>query len=264
MLNVEPIIGRLLDALAWADEVVIVDMFSTDGTEAICRSYPNVAFYQNRDYIFANFNFGQERAHGDWVLKLDSDEVPTPEMAKEIVDTVLTPGVAVQFTGFLVPNRVYFYGKWLRFGVAWDPVRCPEGGLSYSPKLFRRGTARHECRSEHEQLTTSGKYGVLTHPYDHFSHPTVSGWIAKMNYYTDRDVERMEMTEPGFRAPRPARTIIAVAKVFLEHYVGRRGYRDGIHGFITCALNAAYLLVLRCKIWERHWRLTHADEVVEY
>src|SRR5713101_2099961 len=83
-LNVEAIIARCLEALRWADEVVVVDMFSTDRTREICESYPNVRFLQKQDYIFANVNYGMEAATGDWVMRLDSDEVPTPELAREI------------------------------------------------------------------------------------------------------------------------------------------------------------------------------------
>src|SRR5215212_640490 len=79
-LNVEAIIGRCLEAVRWADEVVVVDMFSTDQTRAICERFPNVRFIPRRDYIFANVNHGMEVATGDWVMRLDSDEVLTPEL----------------------------------------------------------------------------------------------------------------------------------------------------------------------------------------
>src|SRR6266853_1273739 len=75
-LNVEGIIARCLEAVRWADEVVVVDMFSTDRTREICEGFPNVRFIQRRDYIFANVNHGMEVAAGDWVMRLDSDEVP--------------------------------------------------------------------------------------------------------------------------------------------------------------------------------------------
>lgn len=256
--NVEPIISRCLDALTWADEVVVVDMFSTDRTEEICRSYPNVTFVQRRDYIFGNFNFGASIARGDWILKIDSDEVVSPELAEEIQRDVLERGENLEEAGFLIPSRVYFFGKRIRYGVALDPST---GGPPYAPKLFRKGTAYHECRSEHEPLTTTGRYGRLKHFYDHYSHPTVAGWIAKMNYYTDRDVERIDVTAPDFRLPKPGRTLAALVKIFFDYYVRRKGYRDGIHGFMVTALNTFYLLVFRCKVWEKHWHATHSSEV---
>jgi len=264
VLNVERIIARCLDALTWADEVVVVDMFSTDRTEEICRGYPNVTFYQNRDYIYANVNYGIDRAKGDWVMRLDSDEVVTPALAKEIQDEVLgREGVA--FSGFWVPNRVFFFGKWIRYGVAYDDRFGKDRiGFGFRKALFRNGTARYACQREHEDLTTEGEYGVLEHHYDHFSHRSVSEWIAKMNYYTDRDVERRDVLAPGFSVPRPGRTLIALVTIFFNLYVRRKGYKDGLYGFITCALNTFYVLVERCKVWEKHYRLAHPEEITDY
>lgn len=264
VLNVERIIARCLDALAWADEVVVVDMFSTDRTEEICRRYPNVKFHQNRDYIYGNVNFGIDRASGDWVMRLDSDEVVSPELAREIQEEVLA-NPETPYSGFWVPNRVFFFGKWIRYGVAYDDRFGPDRvGYGYRKALFRRGTARYACRREHEDLTTEGEYGVLQHHYDHFSHRSVSEWIAKMNYYTDRDVERQDVLSPDFKLPRPGRTLVALCTIFFYLYVRRKGYRDGIYGFITCALNTLYVLVERCKVWEKRYRLTRSDEITPY
>jgi glycosyltransferase involved in cell wall biosynthesis len=264
VLNVEDKIARCLEALAWADEVVVVDMFSTDRTEEICQSYPNVVFLQNMDYIFANVNYGIDHACGDWIMRLDSDEVVTPELAAEIQTEVLAKP-DLPYSGFAVPNKVYFFGKWIRYGVAYDATNGPEWiGYGFRRILFRRGTARYECKREHEDLQTTGEYGRLRGHYDHFSHRTVSEWIRKMNYYTDKDVERMDVLAPDFRVPKPGKTLIALAKVFFDLYIRRKGHKDGIHGFMTCALNTLYILVERCKVWEKHWRLTHPDEVVHY
>ena len=177
--NVADIIGRCLDALTWADEVVVVDMFSTDETEAICRRYANVRFFQNRDYIYANFNYGLDRATGDWILRLDSDEVVSLQLAQEIQEEVLA----------------------------------------------------NYLKNEYPQTV---------------------------------DVERTDVTAPGFRLPRPHRTLLALAKVFFDLYIRRKGYRDGVHGFMCCTLNTFYLLVERCKLWEKHAWATQCEELVRY
>jgi hypothetical protein len=137
-------------------------------------------------------------------------------------------------------------------------------GYGFRKALFRKGTARYACQREHEDLTTEGEYGVLKHHYDHFSHRSVSEWIAKMNYYTDRDIERQDVMAPGFRVPKPGRTLAALATIFFNFYVRRKGYKDGLYGFITCALNTGYVLVERCKVWEKRYRLTHGGELEDY
>src|SRR5947209_251059 len=74
-------IARCLDALAWCDEVVVVDRFSTDDTRKIAETYPNVRFFQREDWTNPNMNFGIEQATGDWILRIDCDEIVSPEMA---------------------------------------------------------------------------------------------------------------------------------------------------------------------------------------
>jgi glycosyltransferase involved in cell wall biosynthesis len=255
-------IARCLDALAWADEVIVVDKFSTDGTEAIARRYPNVRFFQREDWTNPNMNFGLEQAKGDWILRIDADEIVSPEMAQEIQKEVLA-NPNVSYTGFWAPNRVYFFGKWIRYGVAYD-TRFKRPGYGYRQVLFRKGTAWYECKGFHEELTTQGEYGRLHGHYEHYSHPSVTRWIAKMNHYTAIDVENKDVLAPDFKLPHPGKTLVALVKIFFDYYVLRQGYRDGVYGFMTCALNTMYLLVERCKVWEKHYRLTHPDEIVKY
>lgn len=258
VLNVEKIIARCLDALQWADEVVVVDMFSADRTKEICESYPNVKFVQNKDYIYANVNFGMDHASGDWLMRLDSDEIVSPGLATEIRDRVLSQGNDPN-SGYWVPNRVFFFGKWLKFGPAYDP-RSKGKGFGYRKILFKKGTARYECKREHEDMVTTGEYGFLEGHYDHFSHDSISAWISKMNYYTDCDTERLP-DDPARLSGRYAFRMFAVPVLtFLKLYIQFRGYRDGTHGFVACALNAWYGFVDRSKAWEKGWKSRNAIE----
>jgi glycosyltransferase involved in cell wall biosynthesis len=255
-------IARCLDALAWCDEVVVVDRFSTDDTRKIAATYPNVRFFQREDWTNPNMNFGLEQATGDWILRIDCDEIVSPEMAQEILSDVLSkPGD--RYSGYWAPNRVYFFGKWIKYGVAYD-ARFKRPGYGYRQVLFRKGAATYACVSFHEELTTSGEWGRLEHHFDHYSHPSVTRWISKMNHYTDNDVKQKDVLSADFKLPRPGKTLVALVKIFFGYYVLRQGYRDGVHGFMTCALNTIYVLVERCKVWEKHYRLTHPDEVVKY
>jgi len=256
--NVAPIIRRALDALTWVDEVVIVDSFSQDETPEIVRSYPNVTFYQwmrpGVYSIYAKVNYGIERAQGDWVMRLDSDEVVSPELAEEI--QALLKQDEIPYDGYKIPSRTYFFGKWIKYGIAYstEGINATNPGHGYRKCLWRRGMARYPDRHVHEDLETQGEWGYLSHHYDHFSHETVSQWIAKMNFYTDIDSARLSPDDPMFKRYHPLKTVLAMGKVFYEHYFRLHGRRDGMHGFMLAALNAVYLLVFRCKMWERLWR----------
>jgi len=256
--NVAPIIRRTLDALTWVDEVVIVDSFSTDETAELVQSYPNVTFFQWERpgvySIYAKVNYGIDRARGEWVMRLDSDEVVSPELAQEI--QALLAQDQIPCDGYSIPSRTYFFGKWIKYGVAYstEGINNTDPGHGYRKCLWRRGMARYPDHHVHEHLEVQGEWGYLTHHYDHFSHATVSQWIGKMNFYTDIDVARLSVDDPMFKRYHPLKTAVAAGKTFFDHYFRQKGYKDGMHGFMLAALNAVYLLVFRFKMWERLWQ----------
>lgn len=250
--NVEKIIGRCLDSLQWADEVNVVDMYSSDRTRESCAGYANVRFYQNQDYIYGNVNYGIQRASHEWVMRLDSDEVVTKELADEIQEIVLTERYP-QYSGFYVPSRVFFFGHWIKYGPAFD-ARSPMPGEAYRKVIFRKGTASYRCEREHEDLTTTGKYGFLKNHYLHYSHDSISHWISKMNYYTDRDVERVAPERISLESFQRLRLFCWLLHNFYGLYIGRRGYKDGFHGFVVCLLHAFYPIIEQLKLWEKKWQ----------
>jgi hypothetical protein len=158
----------------------------------------------------------------------------------------------VPYNTFWVPNRVYFWGKWLKFGPAYDP-RGKGSGYGYRKILFRKGSARYVVKSEHEDISAQGPYGWLKHPYDHYSMPTVSAWVAKTNYYTDRDVERKSAEECAAVRFTPGRFLWRFFRDFVSLYLRRQGYRDGAHGLSACFLHAVYPSVETIKTWERQY-----------
>lgn len=256
--NVAPILARTLDALAWADEVILVDSFSTDGTLQIAARYPNtrvIQWVQPKVYsIYAKVNHGIDAATCDWVMRLDSDEVVTPGLAEEIVRVVNDP--ANPYDGFFIPSRTYFFGKWIRYGIAFNTegINKSNPGHGYRRCLWKRGMARYPDHHVHEDLEAKGEWGYLTHHYDHFSHATVSQWVEKMNFYTDIDTARWSYDDPMFKHYNAPKTLVAVFLRFWDHYVSKKGYRDGMHGFMLAGLNAIYVFVERCKMWEREWK----------
>ncbi len=250
--NVEKIIGRCLDSLRWADEVNIVDMYSTDGTRGICEWRANVRFYQNQDYIYANMNFGIERASHEWIMRLASDEVITPELAEEIQERVLAETYP-EYAGFYAPCRVFFFGRWIKYGPACDR-RSRVPGEAYQKLIFRKGTAYYRVEREHEDLTTTGEYGFLKNHYLHYSHESVSQWIGKMNYYTDRDVERVPLDRISLHRFNRVKWFYWFLHNFYGLYVTKRGYKDGFHGFVVCTLHALYPIIEQFKLWEKKWK----------
>jgi glycosyltransferase involved in cell wall biosynthesis len=74
-------IGDCIESVWWGDEIIVVDMHSTDATAQICGAYPNVRLFEREDYIFGNVTFGSDQARGHWTLSLDSDERIAADLA---------------------------------------------------------------------------------------------------------------------------------------------------------------------------------------
>ena len=238
--NAARVIGGALASLRFCDEVIVVDMNSTDETRAVCERFANVRFFTRDDYIYGNFNFGVEQAQSSWIIRLDSDERLRPELGREIV-ALLEEGPTADV--YEAPFTSYFLGHPIRWGPAWEQPR--------RKTLFRRGTMRYKVTSEHEDLTPAGRpvtVGQLKNGYVHFSTPDVATFLRKINYYSDRDYERC--VPQRVRVLSPWRLMISVPKYFAHQYVVCRGYRDGYPGFALCALNAVYRLVHELKAWE--------------
>lgn len=238
-LNVGSIIDRCLRSVSWADEIIIVDMFSTDDTIERCRHYPQVRVYQRRDYIFSNVNFGMEQATTDWVIRLDSDEVLNEQLQESVLMVLRRPEPGIN--GYYFPSVQWMFGQPMHHGVG-----CPERNIRKC--MFRKGTARYECRYEHEDITVAGNLGTLAGHYEHRTNSTVAEIVTKFNYYTDRDVER----ERGRKArPRIWRIVYRAARMFVLYYFQWRGYKDGHLGFFSSLFRGpVYVFIEEAKRWE--------------
>jgi len=242
--NSADVLDDCLASVSWADEVIVVDMFSTDETLRVCDRYSNCRVIQRQDYIFGNVNLGFDQASSDWVMRLDSDERVTPELAAEI-KTILA-NAPVDVTGFEFWERPIALGRELTHGF---------GRKHYRKMMFRRGTARYPVQSEHEALTTSGIWLRAEHGYLHLNYRNVGEYLQKTNYYTDRDVERAELPP---KPPPVTRAILESLRAFYLYNVKWRGYRNGWVGFVDGSMRAFYQFVYWAKLRER-WERERGD-----
>lgn len=230
--NAEEFIVECLASVSWADEVIVVDMFSTDATVEICRRFSNTRVIQREDYIFGNVNHGFELATGDWTMRLDSDERISADLANEIQRMLAHPPDGV--TGFFFRQRIIILGHWLRRG---------RGLNSRREMLFRTGAVRYTVQSEHESLPTDASWREMQGHYIHLNYQSVSQYLRKTDYYTTRDAERLAPNE----APSLARGLIEPARAFYFHYLKRRGFLDGWIGLLDAGMMATYQFVQWAK-----------------
>jgi len=229
-----------LAAASWAFErIVVVDPISRDATLDIAQQAADVVAVRDFDDFASQRNFGLALATGDWVLSVDADERVTPGLAVEIHS--VTADLANPYHGFRIPIRSVILGRPFGFsGTQHDhPLR-----------LFRRGSGQW-TGLVHETVALDGSVGSLEHAIRHHSLPNVQVFLHKLDHYTTLEAQGLAGAHRRFRmsdlALRPAWT-------FFKLYVCKQGFRDGLEGFMFCALSGVSVAV---RAW-KHRELTLA------
>ncbi|MDI1255117.1 MAG: glycosyltransferase family 2 protein [Flavobacterium sp.] len=224
-LNEETHMRELLSDLDFADEVIVIDSYSTDKTKEISESFSNVKFLENK---FENYtsqrNFAIDQARNNWILFIDADERLTPELKKEIFETIERQKTA---SAYMFPRKFMFKKKPLHFS-GWQTDRIF--------RLFRKDKARYTAqRLVHEKLDVDGQVGFFQNELIHFSYSDYQTYKGKMIAYGK--LKAMEKFRVGFK-PTLLHYYGHALYNFLYQYLVRLGILDGKKGVIICYLNA--------------------------
>jgi glycosyltransferase involved in cell wall biosynthesis len=234
--NEEERLRACLEAVVWADEIVVVDAESEDKTVAIAQEFTDRVVVRPWPGYAAQKNTALDLATGDWVLSLDADEVVSPELRAEIARVLASDGPA---DGYAVPRRNIFCGRWVRHGGLY-----PDRQL----RLFRRGRGRFEARAVHESVRVDGRVASVAGHLEHRSYRDVSDFLLRADRYSTLAAE--EAVAQGQRAGVSALVLRPLGR-FLAMYVVQGGFLDGWRGFLLATLYAYYVLIRSVKIWER-------------
>jgi glycosyltransferase involved in cell wall biosynthesis len=222
-----------LAALAWADErVVVVDPAGRDETEALARRLADRVVVRPFVDFASQRNAALEVASGDWVFAVDADERATRELAAEIRRVVGQAGPG--YAGYRVPIRSVVLGRAFTHSGTQDdrPLR-----------LFRRDAGRW-VGSVHETVDLRGTPGQLEHALRHRTIPDMRTFLRKLDVYTSLEAHR-DFAEG--RRWRPTDLTLRPLWTFARLYLGKQGFRDGLEGFVFCALSAV-------SVGVRHWK----------
>jgi glycosyltransferase involved in cell wall biosynthesis len=237
-LNEEANIGRTLESVRWADEIVVVDSGSTDRTREIAEQYgAKVVIEPWRGHV-AQKNYALELCTQPWVLALDADEEVSPGLAKEIQSVLVDPAA---LNGYWIPRKNFFLGRWIRFG-----------GLYPDPKLrlFRRGEGYSTGHDPHDryELKTGRALGRFKNPMVHHAYPTLSYYLEHMNSYSSLGAKLA--VAKGHRSFSLANIVVRPMFTFVYNYFIRLGFLDGREGLLLHLYHSVYVSWKYSKAWE--------------
>jgi len=233
--NEEEILDSCLSSLRFADEIVVLDSYSTDRTPEIAKRYTD-RFYQREFTGFSDQKSAAlELASQEWVLLVDSDEVIPTDLASEIMEAV-TNGA---FEAYRIARLTYFLGKPIRH-CGWYP--------EYVLRLGKRDKLYLPDVLVHERVQTNGVVGQLACPLLHFSYRSIMDFLRKTDHYTRAAVE--QKMKNGYRW-RIHHLLLHPPLMFVRNYLLKLGFLDGVHGLVLCLLMSCSVVFRYAMLWEQ-------------
>lgn len=228
--NEENNIKECLESVKWADEIIVVDSFSTDKTVEIAKHYTDKVYQHEWPGYVEQDNRCLEYSNNDWILRLDADERVSPQLVQEIKKVLENSN---GYSAFRIPRKNYFMGRFLK---------RPERHLI---RLFKRDGSHWAGPRIHEHIVVKGETSKLTHPLIHFFTPDLNVWIDKLNRYTELSVVKQNRYWALFEM------IFGAPYTFIREYFFYYRILDGIPGFIYSKIRSFYSFTKYAKRWEK-------------
>jgi glycosyltransferase involved in cell wall biosynthesis len=231
-LNEEANIARAIESVrGFAQEILIVDSGSSDRTLTIARHLGAKVLTNPWRGYGQQKNFAQAQAANDWVLNIDADEEVSPELSVEI-QQMMERDFGKNVSGYSVPRLSKYLGRWIRHG-GWYPNRLV--------RLSNRQQSAWTEPDVHEDLVVRGTVIPLAYDLLHYPFRTVSDQVMANLRYSRLGAN--SLIKRGVRKSLSKLVFKPIGK-FLETYLVKKGFRDGIAGFII-SVNAAHSLFLK-------------------
>lgn len=238
-INEEKNLPRALASLEnFADEIVVVDMKSSDATRTIARrAGAKVYEHKRTGYVEPARNFAIGKATGKWILILDADE-KLPSTLKDKLKELANKSKADYYR---LPRKNIIFGKWVRHSRWWP---------DYNIRFFRKGFVEWS-EIIHSVPTTVGK-GIDLEATEknaivHYHYDSLEQYVERLNRYTSMQAHDKYKNGYLFKWKDIIRR---PSNEFLSRYFQGQGYKDGIHGLALASLQAFSELVLYLKIWQ--------------
>jgi glycosyltransferase involved in cell wall biosynthesis len=233
--NASKIIKRSLESVKWADEIVVVDVKSTDDTKDIVKQYTHNIFDFTKDINFVEpvRNFAISKASNEWILLLDADEEVSPGL-KDNIRTLLSKNVDV----YDVPRKNIIFNKWVKAGMWPD----------YQRRLFRKGHLEWSdtihaipvVKGSVKKLDPVEKNCIIHHHYQ-----SIEQYIERLNSYTS-----IEASQKKGQNTSVEKTLKEGFSEFQKRFYSEGGYGESMHGLGLSFLQMFYQVAVQLKVWQ--------------
>ena len=227
-----------LSSLDFADEIVVVDMESTDNTVKIAKQYTDKVYRTSyTGYVEPARNFSIGKASGSWILIIDGDERIPPSLAEKLKE--ITRNDDVDFVR--VPRKNLVFGQWLKYSRWWP---------DYNIRFFKKGYVTWQD-TIHSVPITEGigmnldpepEYAIIHHHYR-----SIDEYITRMMRYTTQ--QSKELIDAGYQFSLMDLVNKPVGE-FLSRFFAGEGYKDGLHGLSLSLLQSFSMFVVYLKVWQ--------------
>jgi glycosyltransferase involved in cell wall biosynthesis len=228
-------IERCLKSLDWAEELVVVDSGSTDGTYEICQRHTDKLYRREFQGHRDQYQYAADLTTRQWIMFVDADEEVPPELVEEIGGMLKSRAEDVD--GFFVYRRTYYLGKWIRYG-GW----YPDGEI----RLYRRDKGRWEG-GLHAKIVVGGKVSKLKSRYLHYTYRNIADQIQTIDKYSRIAAEDMAQRGEKFSF---FKLLFHPPFRFIKEYLFKSGFRDGLPGLIIVVSTMFYVFIKYAKLWE--------------
>ncbi len=242
--NEEKNIKRCLESVRdIADEIIVVDGESTDGTVELAKKYTTrVIQTTNKLNFHINKQIGMDAAKGELVLQLDADEVVDKQLGEFITKIKTSDLQKNPAAAWWIPRKNYFLGSFLKKGGQY-----PDSVI----RLYKQGKAKLPQKDVHEQMHVDGVVGTAEGHLIHYGNPSFADYLRKFNTYTTFAATQLHTKKVK---PTPSNAVIyCIYKplvTFFLLFVRHKGFYDGLPGFVFAVMSALHHPVVYLKLWE--------------
>ena len=262
--NEEKNIKNCLESVKWADEIVIVDMYSTDKTVEIAKQYTDKIFnFENVGYADPARQFARNKTTNEWILVVDADEVVPKKLRDKLVEIMEKDLGDVIY----IPHNNYFAGKQINT-MGWGAMD------DLHPRFFKKESLHFGDKIHNfSNINEDARLYTINNPEEgfiHFSYINIDHYVDKsLNRYTSIEAKNIfEGKKDEIKLGNNFFTIwFKLFRAFMIHYILAKGYKDGFRGFSISFLSVMYSITtyMKVKLMEEYDTAdTHKKIVEEY